>query len=894
MFQGEEEASYFSVPCLQEMDRLRLFHVQNAKFEGFPHFPEDLKWLGLPHCQCCQMPPSVSIPKEVTVLDLHDNDDLADVLLENCMSRSMEFDKLKVLDLSWTKITMTPDFSMMCSLTKVTLEDYIDLVEVHESVGQLKSLVWLNLSGCETLDKLPDTICQLNSLEFLSLEKCWNLLYLPKQLGDMASLKHLDLRTMSSHIRSLPDSMRKLHVLEHLLIDDNIREISIAKDSEDLVAASKLICCSSCVLEVLPDPCCQRKTQLKLIDDTVEELTETFIRWENLESLILNCRSLKSLPVGVGQLPKLKVLEVYSDNHIFVDDALPLTSIEKLVLKCDVLEYFPSFNKKTQNLKHLTLKSEKMQVLPDWIGSSSKLETLELRGCKIMESKVPADHFNASRVPFVFENLKILSLDGAPMNVSPSFSDLPCLEKLMLMNCKELIEIHESIGSLKKLQLLKITGCTMLERLPNNICELRSLKSLDLMGCVNLSSLPEQLVDRMELLEELCLDKIGIRNFPTALMAKLPTSLQSLSIKNCIFKGMSNNDFFELKFMDALLWDGLPNRSLRASTSWEFMDALPISSCESILKLYFMNERIEMLTDSIGWFRHLKSLTLRCKMLKVLPDSIGQLKNLKDLRLKCHALALFDWIYLLESLKSLKVDCDEFEHLSFSSTTLGTSTADQSTRSTVMKKLRRLDLCAKQITVTPDFSFASYLEELTLRNCEMLTEVHDSVGTLENLKSLKIKGCNALEELPHTICHLTLLERLELSQHFDLSSSPEKLRDMELCKNIGLRETGIKSILTSIEKLTQLYFLKLEKSCPGRGNFSVSKWEISGSCSELLEPVASSIEELKTVKSMELGCSSLETLPDHDASLGGLRELSLSRFKNFRCSLDLSETGIEE
>ncbi|KAF3784361.1 SUPPRESSOR OF npr1-1 CONSTITUTIVE 1 protein [Nymphaea thermarum] len=954
MFQGEEEASKFSAPCFQEMDRLRLFHVQGAKFKGFPHFPEDLKWLGLPCCQHFQMPTSIPIPKEVTVLDLHYNNDVANVLLKKCISRSMVFDKLKVLDLSWTIITITPDLSMMRCLVKLAFQYCGELVEVHKSVGQLKGLVWLNLSGCVKLKKLPNTICQLTSLEFLSLQHCQNLLYLPKKLGNMTSLKHLDLRTGGCHIRSLPDSMRKLHILGHLLIDDNLREIATASNSDDLVAASKLICCSAYVLEVLPDQCCRMKTQLELIDNTVEELTETFIRWENLELLILNCRSLKSLPAGVGKLQKLKVFEVYSDNHILIDDALPLASIEKLVLKCAVLECVFSFNKKTQNLKNLTLESKKMQVLADWIGSWSKLEILELRGCKIMESKVPADHFNTLRIPFVFENLKILSLDGDPINITPSFSYLPSLEKLMLMNCKELIEVHESIGSLKKLQFLKIRGCTMLERLPDNICELRSLQTLDLKGCVNLSSFPEhlssfpeQLVDHMELLEELCLDRTGIRSLPTALMAKLPTSLRSLSIKNClslksnipgslisslvsmrelhvigsIFKGMSDNDFFELK----------STGSLRASTSWEFIDSLPISFCESILKLCFTNQKIEKLTDSIGWFGHAESLTLRCKILKTLPNSIGQLKNLKDLIVKCHTLALFDSIYFLVSLQSLKVECVEFEPPPFSSTTLGTSTADQSNKST----------------------------ELTLRNCEMLTEVHDSVGTLEKLRSLEIKGCNALEGLPHTISHLTSLRILFLSQHFNLSSSPEKLRDMELLKNLGIHETGIKSILTSIEKLTQLVNLNLKESCPNWGNFVVSKWvissscsqwEISSSCSKLVTALSSSllhsvaklvimdveiealpdciaqmpnlvhlglkcqslkalpkwIGELEQLRSFALDCDNIPPFIDEMCSLGGLRELSLSGCKNMKHLpnsmrqmgslewLDLSETGIVE
>ncbi|KAF3778049.1 Disease resistance protein [Nymphaea thermarum] len=932
MFEGGGGTSGFSAPCLQEMDRLRLFYIHNAKLKGFPHFPEDLKWLSLPHCQCFEMPTSVSIPGEVTVLHIYGNDDVANVLLEKCTSRNMVFNKLKVLDLSLTSITITPDFSCIPCLAKLTLDNCKELVEVHESVGQLKSLIWLSLTVCMKLLKLPNTICQLTSLEFLSLCGCWNLLDLPKQLGNIASLKHLDFRTGSSHIRTLPDSMRRLHDLEHLLIDHNM--LGISSDSDDLVAASKLISHSAYVLDVLPDPCCRRKTKLELIDDTFEELTETFIRWENLESLILNCESLKSLPAGIGQLQKLKVLEM-------------------------------------------------------------------------------------------FENLKILSLDGDPMNVTPSFSCLPCLEKLMLMNCKELIEVHESIESLKKLQFLKITGCTMLERLPDNICELRSLKSLNLMGCVKLSSLPERLVDHMELLEELFLDQTGIRSLPAASMGKLPTSLRSLSIKNCQslkgnipvslispletlvdlhiiggpFKGMSNNDYFELK----------STISLRASTSWEFMDALPISCCESILRFCFTNKRIEKLTDSIGRFGHVECMTLRCKMLKVLPNSIGKLKNLKDLTLKCHTLALFDCIYLSESLERLVVECIEFEPLPSPSKTIGTSTASSSKnvkeskksllsldnweaslkiRATrVMKKLKKFYLCAKQITATPDFSFAPYLEDLILRNCEMLTEVHKSVETLGNLKSLSIKGCNALEGLPHIICHLTSLEWLELSQHFDLSSSPE---------NLGLRETRIKSILTSTEKLTQLQYLNLQNSCPGWGNFKgivfqVRSLEISGSCWELvtalsssrlhsveilvitddqiealpdsiaqmqklkhlklkcqslkaqpkwigqlkqlrtfvldcnnippfidemcswehieirlsvrcfhLETVTPTIEGLQNVKCIAnfirqmMGCWGLETLPDLDVSLGGLRELSLSRCKNMISCLDLSEAGIVE
>ncbi|CAN6446017.1 unnamed protein product [Victoria cruziana] len=384
MLQVEE--TELGAPDLQQMDDLRLFHVDGATLEGFPDFADDLKWLGLPNCEHYHDPLTVatSIPRDhLIVLDLYHNNHVASLLLEECKPGRMQiFHKLKIIDLSCTSITATPDFTSIPCLVKLTLIECKELVEVHESVGQLKSLVWLNLRGCEKLRGLPDTICNLISLEFLSLQHCKMVVQLPKELGNLTSLRHLDLR-MDNDFRSLPIFTRKLCDLENLFIEDGISGIVSMGDDECLVAASQLICSSASIVEALPDSCCRRKTQFQLVDGMVEELVaQSFISsWENLESLILNCRSLKSLPAWVGQLQKLKLLEVYSSSLTLVDDALPLESIEKLVLECVSLQHVSTFERKTENLKHLNLKCKKMETVPDWIGSSSNLETLKLRGC---------------------------------------------------------------------------------------------------------------------------------------------------------------------------------------------------------------------------------------------------------------------------------------------------------------------------------------------------------------------------------------------------------------------------------------------------------------------------------------------------------------------------------
>ncbi|KAF3786708.1 Disease resistance protein [Nymphaea thermarum] len=149
----------------------------------------------------------------------------------------------------------------------------------------------------------------------------------------------------------------------------------------------------------------------------------------------------------------------------------------------------------------------------------------------------------------------------------------------------------------------------------------------------------------------------------------------------------------------------------------------------------------------------------------------------------------------------------------------------------------------------------------------------------------------------------------------------------------------MKSILTSIEELTELKKLHLQKSCAGCANFKgivfeassnlfeVSTLEISGSCSELvtalsysalhsvrrllitddqIEALPDCIAEMQKVECMELKCQSLkalpewighseklswdpklecwslQTLPNSIASLGGVRKLSLSGCKNIQ------------
>ncbi|KAL7205525.1 hypothetical protein ACSBR2_018458 [Camellia fascicularis] len=98
---------------------------------------------------------------------------------------------LKILDLSYSySLTNSPDFSQLPNLERLILKYCINLVGIHESIGELGTLVLLNLEGCKNLRKLPKKVFLVKSLELI-LSGCSMLDGLPPDLGKMESLKVL-------------------------------------------------------------------------------------------------------------------------------------------------------------------------------------------------------------------------------------------------------------------------------------------------------------------------------------------------------------------------------------------------------------------------------------------------------------------------------------------------------------------------------------------------------------------------------------------------------------------------------------------------------------------------------------------------------------------------------
>ncbi|MED6170781.1 hypothetical protein PIB30_034357 [Stylosanthes scabra] len=89
-------------------------------------------------------------------------------------------------------------------------------------------------------------------------------------------------------------------------------------------------------------------------------------------------------------------------------------------------------------------------------------------------------------------NLKRMDLRNSKLTITPNFLCCRGLVRLDLTGCRNLIEVHESIGLLRDLDYLSLRDCSSLAFLNfGSNCQLISLRTLLLSGCTNLRDTPD-------------------------------------------------------------------------------------------------------------------------------------------------------------------------------------------------------------------------------------------------------------------------------------------------------------------------------------------------------------------------------------------------------------------
>ncbi|XP_031275379.1 TMV resistance protein N-like [Pistacia vera] len=163
---------------------------------------------------------------------------------------------------------------------------------------------------------------------------------------------------------------------------------------------------------------------------------------------------------------------------------------------------------------------------------------------------------------------------------------------------------------------------------------------------------------------------------------------------------------------------------------------------------------------------------------------------------------------------------------------------------------------------TPDFTEIPNLEELTLRGCSRLNEIHPSLLAHEKIKNMDLAYCLSLETLPSQI-HMESLRYLNLRGCSKLKRFPEIIGSMECLFALILYDTAIKELPLSIGLLSRLEFLDLGEcknlsSLPSTINDLKSLWYLSISHCSRLVSLPSTIDDLKSLCHLSIShCLSL-------------------------------------
>ncbi|KAG5067994.1 hypothetical protein AAZX31_01G037200 [Glycine max] len=432
----------------ESMVSLRLLQINYSRLEGqFRCLPAGLKWLQWKQCPLRYMPSSYS-PLELAVMDLSESN------IETLWGRSNNkvAEHLMVLNLSnCHRLTATPDLTGYLSLKKIVLEECSHLIRIHESLGNLSSLVHLNLRFCYNLVELPSDVSGMKHLEDLILSDCWKLKALPKDLSCMICLRQLLIDNTA--VTELPESIFHLTKLENL-------------SANGCNSLKRLPTCIGklCSLQ-----------ELSLNHTALEELPYSVGSLEKLEKLsLVGCKSLSVIPNSIGNL--ISLAQLFFDISGIKELPASIGSLSYLrklsVGGCTSLDKLPVSIEALVSIVELQLDGTKITTLPDQIGAMQMLEKLEMKNCE-----------NLRFLPVSFGCLSALtSLDLHETNITELPESIGMLENLIRLRldmCKQLQRLPDSFGNLKSLQWLQMKETT-LTHLPDSFGMLTSLVKLDM------------------------------------------------------------------------------------------------------------------------------------------------------------------------------------------------------------------------------------------------------------------------------------------------------------------------------------------------------------------------------------------------------------------------------
>ncbi|KAF5445890.1 hypothetical protein F2P56_031565 [Juglans regia] len=415
---------------------------------------------------------------------------------------------------------------MLRYLRVLSLSYYININELPDSIGKVKTLRYLNISFTG-IRRLPDSICKLCNLQTLNLSGCKDLVVLPRDMWKLINLRHLDitgtcimempmqigrlkcLQTLTKFVinKYNGSSIGELGKLINLRGNLSILELQNVKSHVDALDAClkdrKYI--EELVLEWNPNGINISKDQRTVLDSLQPH--------RNLKSISINYYGGQNFPdwVGHNSFSNMTSLCLYMCNN-----CCTLPSLGQL----------PSL----RDLSIIGL-DEVVTVGPEFycIGSCSTksfgaLEFLRFEKMLNWEIWFP---FGVENEGGAFPYLKELYIDKCPKLTERLPIHLPSLAKLVIHECPQLMASLPKVSALCELELIDCNEALIKElSIP-----LTGMQKLTVEGFSALESLPEGMTNFGSCLHDLRIWRCSsLMSLPKGY---LPPTLKALWISHC-------------------------------------------------------------------------------------------------------------------------------------------------------------------------------------------------------------------------------------------------------------------------------------------------------------------------------------------------------------------------
>jgi hypothetical protein len=406
-----------------------------------------------------------------------------------------EFRKLEtfIIDTCESLVCLPVDIGNLTNLSNFAIRNNNIISELPESISECKRIRILTVSGCGNMKTITNGIKNMQRLEYLSIVHCPQMHQLPRCVSECKRLKALDI-TSCVGFKNINVDFSHLLYLKTLIFD-------------------------GCVgIKKLPDSigCLRNLTELKCITPELQYLPEKTADMAALESLLLLCcYSLVKLPLNIGKIGTLRLLELVSCMRLdMIPSSIQNSNISTITLEdCPMVSNLSSVLSYMKNLSELHITKYEIEQIDGRIATNPKLFDVNIRWC---------DDLKLARNLYKYKTVKILRLQkNIIFELPDSTQFLEHLNSIFIVECKFFNHIPPSLSVLRQLELICISACSSFTTLPSVIGKIQSLRNIMVLYCVSFQHIHENICN-LSNLNGLTIRKCG-------LLEKLPDSFGTLT-----------------------------------------------------------------------------------------------------------------------------------------------------------------------------------------------------------------------------------------------------------------------------------------------------------------------------------------------------------------------------